>query len=208
MRGSALALVVACALGACNQNAPGGDAPQGSAPGVFPNLFQTAYRAEGVIAGPEGQESPVVMIRDGQKMRMEMTTPQGDFAIVINHDTDENFMITQMGGRPVVMRQSHAGMVTPPEDLWSGDLSQTATAAGPCAHAGETGTEWRRTDANGEGAGCVTADGIILWASQNGTRTWNTTAVQRGPQDPSLFAIPPGVQVLDPAQLGTGMQRP
>jgi hypothetical protein len=35
---------------------------------------------------------------------------------------------------------------------------------------------------------------------------WETTSVQRGPQDASLFTLPPGVQVVDLSDLGPAME--
>jgi hypothetical protein len=52
---------------------------------------------------------------------------------------------------------------------------------------------------------CLTSDGIILKQSRDGTLYWETTSIQRGPQDPSLFVLPPGVQVMDMSAMANGM---
>jgi hypothetical protein len=41
---------------------------------------------------------------------------------------------------------------------------------------------------------CVSNDGIMLQMKMNGEVVFNTTSIRRGPQDPSLFTPPAGVQ--------------
>lgn len=53
---------------------------------------------------------------------------------------------------------------------------------------------------------CVTTDGILLKATEDGAVTWETTSVARGPQDPALFTLPAGVQVMDLGAMGPGMR--
>jgi hypothetical protein len=196
MRVAAFAILAAVTVSACGQGGSGGgdSAPASS---IFPNLFQTAYRTEANIRNPQtGEMSPIVMIRDGQKMRMEINSPEGQMVIISNGDTGESLIISQAQGRQFAMRQTDTG-VESPEEAWGAELAATATFAGPCVHIGETGAEWRRTDEQGENATCVTGDGIILWSALNGDRTWEATSVSRGPQPAELFAAPPGVEVMD-----------
>jgi hypothetical protein len=193
-----MALVSACALAACNPGAPAGDAggAGGGAGNAFPNLFQTAYRAEGTMTNPEdGQPMPVVMIRDGRRMRLEMTSAQGQMAIINNPDSGETFMVTSSGGQTVAMRVATADYSNPAEE-WQAEMS-TATFVGPCSGAGQTGTEWTRTEGEDVSNVCVTGDGIVLRASENGQTTWETTGVQRGSQNAALFAAPAGVRIVD-----------
>lgn len=189
MRIAALALVTACALAACGQGGgAGGEA--------FPNLAGASYRAEGAIQNPAGGTMPVVMIRSGNKVRMEMTGPMGEMAVVNNGDTGEGFVLITNGGNTTAMELSQANYQNPMDD-WTTDYATTATRTGACAVAGETGAEWSRT-ANGEtSTSCVTSDGIMLRATQDGATTWETTSVQRGAQSDDLFVLPPGVQAMD-----------
>lgn len=206
MRLTALAFAVAVLVAGCGQGGPGG-APGGGASSVFPNLFQTAYRTEANIRNPQtGEMSPIVMIRDGQKMRMEISSPDGEMVIISNGETGESLIISEAEGRRFAMRQTDAG-VDSPEEAWGAELAAGATFAGPCIHIGETGAEWRRTDEEGENATCVTGDGIILWSSVNGARTWEATTVARGPQPAELFAAPPGVQVMDLGNMDDMIER-
>mgnify|MGYP007100011284 CR=1 FL=1 len=128
-----------------------------------------------------------------------MNSPQGPMAIVSNRDTGENFIVMQAMGRAMVMRGANSE-ADGPDLWWEQEISDTMTVVGPCSHLGEGGSEWTRPDEGGPQNACVTADGIILWASQNGRTTWETTSVQRGAQDASLFAPPPGAQVMDLGQ--------
>ncbi|HRE43863.1 MAG TPA: hypothetical protein PKY87_07810, partial [Terricaulis sp.] len=44
----------------------------------------------------------------------------------------------------------------------------------------------------------ITGDGIVLRVTQDGAPLWEASALQRGEQDPALFGVPPGYQVIDP----------
>lgn len=200
MRISAFALVAACALAACNPSAPAGDAGGGG--GLFPDLSRTAYRAEATILH-EGSSVPVVIIRDGGKMRMEMTAPQGQTTIIANGQAGETYVISNAGGRTMALRATGMGdQVTDPTLQWQGELAQTATRTGACSVAGENGAEWTKTTEEGVETVCVTDDGIILRSTDDGTTVWETTRVERGAQEASLFELPPGVQVVDLGNMG------
>lgn len=200
MRALALVVIAAVSLAACEQQTGGTGGGSGggqAASNVFPNLFQTAYRAEANITNPEnGQVMPVVMIRDGHKMRMEMSGDQGQTVIIVDPDSGENLMISNAMGRQVAMRV-HSDQIENPADVWARSMG-SATFAGPCAGAGQTGTSWAHTADDGTPETvCVTGDGIILKATHGDRTTWETTSVQRGPQAAALFQAPAGVQVMD-----------
>lgn len=198
MRCAALAVISALTLAACGQNAP--------APSVFPNLFQTAYRAEATITAEDGQTIPVVMIRDGDKQRMEFNAPQGRMVVIHNGESGEQVALMTIGDRTVAMSGGVAGAVSDPAENWNADMTARATRVGPCAGAGQTGTEW--ADAESNSSTCVTNDGIILSSTQDGRQVWQTTSVTRGPQSPDLFVVPPGVEAMDmSAILGPAMQQ-
>ena len=196
MRSAALALVSVCALAACNPAAPGGG-------GLFPDLTRGSYRAEATVASADGSTMPVVMIRDGQKQRMEFNSPQGASVFIANGETGEAFMISSAGGQTMAMRMNtNDERFADPAKEWSGDLAATATRTGGCSVAGQSGTEWTRAGEGVNNTVCVTDDGIILRAREGERTVWETTSVQRGPQDASLFALPPGVQVMDLSNMG------
>jgi hypothetical protein len=199
MRTAALALVSACALAACNPSAPG--APAG---GVFPNLNASAYRLEANITSERGA-MPVVMIRDGQKSRIEMSTPQGNQVIISNGETGETISLVNFGGQQRALRMT-SDQVDNPAEQWQAELASTATITGACAGAGETGSQWTNQQQDHTDVVCVTSDGIILSAARDGQQTWETTSVQRGPQSAELFTLPPGVEVTDMGQMNAQMQ--
>lgn len=190
MRIAAFALVAA--LAACNPSAPSGQAGGG----LFPDLSHAAYRAEAIAYNEEGQSIPVVMIRDGAKMRMEFNAEQGQMAVVNNGDTQESFALVTRNGQTMAMRGLQEAYSNP-ADEWGAELASTATRTGTCSVAGQTGAEWTRTENEVAKVACVTDDGIILRATEGDRTTWETTSVQRGAQDASLFVVPEGVQVVD-----------
>lgn len=194
MRTAALVLASACLLAACNPSAPS------SSGGAFPDLTSGSYRAEANIIGEDGVTLPVVMYRDGRKMRMELTTPAGPTVMIVNPDTGDQFVITSVAGRQMAMRISDENNpVSDPAAEWSGEMTATATRTGDCNVAGESGVEWTRPATEGDAAStaCVTHDGIILRGTEGERTTWETTRVQRGPQSADLFALPAGVEVMD-----------
>ncbi|MBL8548754.1 MAG: hypothetical protein JNJ73_02125 [Hyphomonadaceae bacterium] len=185
---------VAALLAACGQPAqPDGAQQQASAPAVFPNLNAASYRIEATITNPvSGQASNVVQYRSGSNLRMEMPGA----TVLINGETKEAVNLVTAGGRTVAMRvplsNFDVGMQMQPEDVAAMAL------VGPCTGAGEIGSEWGRTnEAGSRSTGCLTADGILLKGTVDGKTTWETTSLARGPQDPALFSVPAGVQVMD-----------
>lgn len=199
MRTIALVLTAALSLAACGRSAPAGESAQTEAPGggAFPDLAQASYRAEATITDDDGRTAPMVMIRSAGKLRMEVSAPEGNAIIITNAADGEGIIISSMGGRQVAMRMTDADQFKDPAEDWSSELAANATRTGSCSVAGETGAEWTRSGEKGEQTACVTSDGIILRAGAAGRTTWETTRVERGPQDAALFEVPPGVQVLD-----------
>jgi hypothetical protein len=211
MRSVAIALFSALALAACGQSgtaAGDADSAADGGGGLFPNLFSASYRAEATITGEDGQTMPVVTIRDGRKLRMEINAAEGQTTIITDAEAGESFIITTAQGRTVALRASGMDQqYTDPADSWSGEIAASATRTGNCSVAGETGAEWTKTTPeDGTDMVCVTEDGIILRATDDGRTVWETTQVQRGPQAASLFELPEGVQVMDLGNMGGMME--
>lgn len=211
MRKFALALVSACVLAACGQStetASNADAPAGG--GLFPDLNRTAYRSEATLTNSDGESMPVVMVRDGAKMRLEINASEGASTIITNGETGESFVITTHNGRQMAIRASglDEGLTNPVEN-WQGELAdQNATRTGSCSVAGESGAEWTKTTTeDGTDTVCVTEDGIILRATDDGRVVWETTSVQRGTQSAELFTLPEGVQAVDLGNMGNMMNQ-
>lgn len=206
MRIAALALISAVALAACGQSGTTADSGGGDG-GLFPDLGGSAYRAEATLTGEDGQTVPVVMIRDGAKIRWEINAAEGASTIISNGD--ETFVLTTHGGQTMAISASGVSeQFQDPTTAWQGDLAETATRTGSCSGAGQTGAEWTKTTPeDGTDTVCVTDDGIILRVTDDGRTVWETTRVDRGTQDASLFELPPGVQVIDVGNMGGMMEQ-
>jgi hypothetical protein len=206
MRGAFLVLASVCALAACNPSGRSEDSAS-SGGGLFPDLTSSAYRAEATLTNQDGETTPVVMIRDGRKMRMEINSAEGASTIITNGDTGESFILSNQDGRMMAIRAGGLNQgFTNPVDQWQGDLAQTATRTGSCSAASESGAEWTTTTPeDGTDTVCVTEDGIILRATDDGRVVWETTRVERGAQSADLFTVPPGVQVMDLGNMGAMM---
>lgn len=204
MRKTGLAIVAAAALAACGQGGPGQSADSGGA-AVFPNLAGASYRAEVTVTHDAGV-LPLVLMRDGQRQRMEMQTPEGATTVIANAETGESFVITTAGGQTMAMRMEAPDFEDPAKE-WSGEWSATARRTGACSAAGEQGSEWTHDADGAANTVCVTNDGIILRAAEDGRTVWETTSVQRGPQSAELFTVPAGVQVMDLGDVGRAMER-
>jgi hypothetical protein len=211
MRLVAIALISALALAACGQSGTTADesASNASGGGLFPNLFSASYRAEANMIGEDGQTVPLVMTRSGQKLRMEINAEGGATTIITDAEAGESYVITTAQGRTVAFRASGMDQqFTDPAQSWGGEISANATRTGDCSVAGETGAVWTKTTAeDGSDTVCVTQDGIILRATDDGRTVWETTQVQRGPQAASLFELPEGVQVMDLGNMGGMMEQ-
>lgn len=206
MRAILLALTSAALLGACGA---GSEKAADSAPAeaAFPNLAGASYRMEANVHHTDGTTIPVVMVRDGGKLRMEFSTTQGASTIISDAQTGESYVIAQMAGRTIAMRapSNGAGLEDPTAD-WQAELAQSATRTGVCSAAGQTGGEWTNTEDGAVRTVCVTDDGVLLGATEGGRMVWETTSVARGPQPADQFTLPAGVQVMDLGNMGGMME--
>ena len=206
MRIIAAAAIAALALAACNQNnsqsaqssattttvsppAPGG--------GLFPDMTSVSYRLEATISH-DGHSRPIVMIRSGHKMRMEMSSDQGQQTMIMDPDSQQNLLILNQGGHLSGMRM--ANMATPDVTAaWREQMGGNSHRAGDCSVAGEHGQVWEHVDEGGANprAFCVTSDGIPLRGTDNGAVVFEASSVQRGPQSADLFQAPAGVRIME-----------
>lgn len=209
MRRAILAVVSVCALAACNPSNSTNSADSGASSAAFPDTAGGAYRAEATITDQQGRATPVVMIRSGRNMRMEFTTGEGPATFITNGDSGESYMISAHGGQTIAVRATGLGdAIRNPLEEWQGEVAQSSTRTGDCSVAGENGAEWSKTTAeDGTDTVCVTEDGVILRATDDGRVVWETTSVQRGAQSAELFALPEGVQVVDLGNMGAMMNQ-
>ena len=157
---------------------------------------------------PDGGTMAEVIYRDGAKMRTEMNGPAGQMISIINSDTHEAFNIMHIGGRTMATRtdlsQVQTGTHAPVDvDALRAQMQSRAHRLGSCSAAGENGSEWTIdapegvTTTSGARTMCVTNDAIMIQMKVNGSLVFDTQSLQRGPQDASLFQLPPGVQATN-----------
>jgi hypothetical protein len=114
----------------------------------------------------------------------------------------------------VAVRIEDADAPQPLETAWAALGADNARSTGRCEVAGESGREWTPKEAPAPGVdrvACITEDGIVLRVTESGRTLWEATSLQRGPQEASLFGVPPGYQLIDPQgaaeQIGENMEQ-
>ncbi|MEQ1819357.1 MAG: hypothetical protein ABL871_12180 [Terricaulis sp.] len=209
MRIAALAFVSLLALGACNPStSTDSDAPAAANDATFPQASGVAFRQEATLT-MGGQSIAQVIYHDGARIRTEMASPAGGSMInIVNSDAHEAISIMQMGGRTIATRtdlsQVQTGTSQPVDiDAIRAQMQARTHRIGSCSAGGESGNEWS-VDPPAEAEAtpvartmCLTNDGIMIQMKQDGVVVFDTQSLQRGPQDASLFAVPPGVQVTE-----------
>jgi hypothetical protein len=208
MRAAALAVISVVALAACSPSggsaSHGGasSASSGSASNGFPTGTGVSYKQEATMS-IAGQTIPEVFYHDGGKVRTEMSGAMGNTVMVVNNDTHEGFTVATMMGRTIATRMDLTQPQANQDQIaqMRAQMKNRAHQVGACSAAGENGTEWEMTPPAGTDTSastqqrsmCLTSDGILLQMKMNGAVVFNTTSIQRGPQDASLFEPPAGV---------------
>lgn len=212
MRIAVLVMVSVLAIASCGPSAPSNDATKdGSTTAASvseppPQASAVSFRQEATLIRPDGTIMPEVLIHDGAKIRTEMNGPSGSIINIVNSDTHEAISLMQMGGRTIATRTDLSQMQTsaPAADqvtAFRAQLQSRAHRVGSCSAGGENGSEWTvdapagAGDVTGSRSMCMTSDGIMIQMKQNGRVVFDTQRLQRGPQDPTLFQVPLGVQV-------------
>lgn len=151
------------------------------------------------------------------KMRVEMKGPKASAPIIGIIDFEAHKMLMMM---PNVANM--ALEIEIPPEYAVGALSGEGVRVGESQVAGEPCDLWK-VDAEtrkevgkkiGPTTACITADGIALRTEaeiDGHTRVlYEATEVTRGPQDPALFQLPPGVQVMNisKSKLGGALNLP
>jgi hypothetical protein len=193
------AAAAALALAACGDSTPSAPAPaRAGVSAPFPDVLQTPFRATAAMSGPEGASLSVLVLRDGAKTRVEVPSPQGAVVRVADNATGETVLWRRQLGRSTLLEPAETPETPPdyvfPDFWWEHDVAASMRRVGDCEHLGESGAEWARESETGPQNVCVTADGVVLWAANSGATVWRLTSLQRGSQDPSEFAPPPGAR--------------
>ncbi|MFG1347445.1 hypothetical protein V5F59_21340 [Xanthobacter autotrophicus DSM 431] len=149
------------------------------------------------------------------KMRVEITRPNVPGSVVGILDLKVRRMVMRTPNLP-----NMALDVELPPEFALGAVSGNGTRVGPGAPVAGEACELWITEAPtsaptgvvlGPTTACITADGITVRTEVelNGKKQqlFETTTLTRGPQDPKLFQLPPGVQVvkLPKGKLGSAL---
>ncbi|MBI1188845.1 MAG: hypothetical protein GC206_16185 [Alphaproteobacteria bacterium] len=176
---------------------------------TYPSFSETDYRIEGNAANPDGGMRPIVIYRDGPKMRLETTTSAGAPAVIVFDRAAGNAYVLDAVALTAVAAPADAP--APPEAPWAALGAENAERVGDCTIAGEDGNEWRAEDQPEGNVACITGDGIVLRIREGEQVIFEATSVQRGAQDANLFGVPAGYQVVDPqavlAEVGETMDQ-
>lgn len=138
------------------------------------------------MAGPQGTSSLTQRMRWSVATgRLRVDPPTDGLYMIVDYRTKR--MAVVKPADHAVLDVSTAGPGLPGAAAGDYDRRGVAQVAGlPC-------TEWQTTDAGGQGALlCLTADGVMLRASQGSRVLLEATQVSYGPQDPAAFVPPEG----------------
>jgi hypothetical protein len=198
------------ALAACNQPS----APPKADNFLFPALGATPYAAEYTMNGGD-MERTMRILRSGANQRMESALPNGQTGIMLIEGASGKMYSFQMGdGAPkaaVLIDRSKLGALAGTMDFEEEAKTTPPKHMGSDTVAGIGCDIWRMDPAEGETADarevCATRDGILLRVQEPGAQKPElvATKVDRGPQDPSLFAVPAGYQVVDMSECTNAM---
>jgi len=177
------ALIAASALASCGAGA------------TYPSFSETEYRVEGSAAAADGAMQRMVIYRDGPKMRVETMTADGRPAVVVFDEAAGHAFVLDAAAQTAVTAAADAP--EPLEAPWAALGADNAERVASCTVAGEDGNEWRAKDQPDGNIACITGDGIVLKVRDADRVIFEASAVERGTQEATLFAVPAGYQVVD-----------
>ncbi|WP_431282591.1 DUF4412 domain-containing protein [Humitalea sp. 24SJ18S-53] len=134
--------------------------------------------------------------------RMRMDMPGQGGAMIV--DTRGQSALMLMEPQRMAMRMAF-DPATLPVNPMAPSADTRFTREGTATVAGLTCTNWRMTNPNGTGTGCITTDGVLLrgtGSTARGQETIEATEVRYGAQDAALFRAPEGYRVMDMGNLG------
>lgn len=198
----------------------------------FPSILLAALALSAPVAGAQARDilaprvdyaATYILQPDGETMRMAHhaskiridTSSDGEAAtIIIDPAAQTMLMLTQGMALRMDMRERMPGMSFKDSGAsLTTDISVKPQALGTKVIAGLTCTVYDAICGAGTGEPvhslvCLTPDNVMLESvsrDQGRTVTLTATAVEIGPQDPALFAAPPGTEVMDMSRMMGGM---
>ena len=161
---------------------------------------KTPYSAESDVTA-EGKVTPADMFISGPKIRMEMVADEGpaagrDVVFVADRDTGDAFTLADMDGRKMAIKMD-INKAMEQIDFANQELGDVV------------GRKWigfkRCTNYKTlTGTTCLTKDNIVLEAYDD-DRHMKVKNIKVGKQDPQLFEIPTGYQVMDLSGIMNGL---
>jgi predicted regulator of Ras-like GTPase activity (Roadblock/LC7/MglB family) len=213
---AAAGLAAALALSACGQ--PSGSQssqPASSTPAAFPALGGAPYAASYEMHMGQANRA-MRMMRAGKSQRIENDSGGGKTGvIVIEGDTGRVLSFQTGAGAPKAALLIDRSKMGPMAQM---DFDSAAKGAVPPKRIGADTVagigcdvwEFQSNAADGETKAtqaCVTGDGILLRTQEVGAADPSliATKVDRGAQDPALFTVPAGYEVVDMSECTNAM---
>ena len=162
----------------------------------FPTVdFRLEGKIVGAVAGP-AQGMTTVMRHHGGKMRIDVDNVGMKGYLLMERNGKVATMIMEPApGTKMAMEidlsQASAANAGP-TDLWN----MKGVRIGTDRILGESCDWWQAENNGKKSKACVTPDGIPLKAvdSQSNEAMWEVVRLERRPQDPALFVVPPDAQ--------------
>jgi hypothetical protein len=159
---------------------------------------EASYSATRVMASG-GMSLSGPLYHDHGKERWERAAKGMQQVMILRPDLQKAFMVMPQMNMAIEMGLADAPSVPSPEKYAQG----APVAVGQATIDGETTTEYRSEGQTARGPFVmrfwVTADGIVMkmqGESPEGIFESRLENLRRGPQDPALFELPPGVQAM------------
>ena len=178
----------------------------------LPSMTQASYSGSGVMTLSGQPPIPFTVIFDRGLERREMSMQGQSQVFITRPDRGVAYMLMMDMGMAMEMPLDAQGMNSADQIA-----AYNPVAVGSDTVLGESVTRYRLqgTDPMGrsfDGFAWISGDGIILRMQRDasspqlsGPVGYEMTALQRGPQDSSLFELPPGVQAMPmPPGMGGG----
>jgi len=140
--------------------------------------------------------------------RMRMDMPAQSAAVIVDIRAQTAIMVMEQ--RRMALRVAF-DPATLPFNPAAPDATTHFTRQGTATILGLACTNWRMEGGPADGAGCITADGVMLRGisqTASGASMVEATEVSYGPQDPARFEVPPGFQTVDIDDIRTPRQTP
>ncbi|MGB6230937.1 MAG: hypothetical protein WBF53_12530 [Litorimonas sp.] len=152
----------------------------------------------------DGESYAMDMMSSGSKMRIQVDMAEANSVNIIDRDTMQSVTLVDVSGMKMAMKVDAASVL--PGTL--SELTESEAGSMPPSTGTKTVAGHACNIHSTEGSQvCLTSDGIMLEVvSPDGGMV--ATRLERRTQDPSLFEVPPGYQVMDMGGMMGGLKLP